>query len=95
MVKHFIFLQKFAVLMKSNQPHYAYKAKALGSAVRGGPAVQPLPIRKRGKRKKEEEKGKEKGNEKEKKRKNKEQVAQGQYVVSDTLCPALSDCEME
>ena len=25
----------------------------------------------------------------------KEQVAQGQYVVSDTRCPALSDCELE
>ena len=25
----------------------------------------------------------------------KEQVAQGQYVVSDTRCPALSDCEFE
>ena len=24
-----------------------------------------------------------------------EQVAQGQYVVSDTRCPALHDCEME
>ena len=24
-----------------------------------------------------------------------EQVAQGQYVVSDTRCPALSDCELE
>ena len=24
-----------------------------------------------------------------------EQVAQGQYVVSDTHCPALSDCELE
>ena len=24
-----------------------------------------------------------------------EQVAQGQYMVSDTLCPALSDCELE
>ena len=23
------------------------------------------------------------------------QVAQGQYVVSDTRCPALSDCELE
>ena len=23
------------------------------------------------------------------------QVAQGQYVVSDTRCPALSDCEFE
>ena len=23
-----------------------------------------------------------------------EQVAQGQYVVSDTRCPALSDCEL-
>ena len=26
---------------------------------------------------------------------NEEQVAQGQYVVSDTRCPALSDCELE
>ena len=25
----------------------------------------------------------------------KKQVAQGQYVVSDTRCPALSDCELE
>ena len=24
-----------------------------------------------------------------------QQVAQGQYVVSDTHCPALSDCELE
>ena len=24
-----------------------------------------------------------------------QQVAQGQYVVSDTRCPALSDCELE
>ena len=24
-----------------------------------------------------------------------QQVAQGQYMVSDTLCPALSDCELE
>ena len=24
-----------------------------------------------------------------------EQVAQGQYVVSDTRCPALHDCELE
>ena len=24
-----------------------------------------------------------------------EQVVQGQYVVSDTRCPALSDCELE
>ena len=24
-----------------------------------------------------------------------EQVAQGQYVVSDTHCPAVSDCELE
>ena len=24
-----------------------------------------------------------------------EPVAQGQYVVSDTLCPALHDCEFE
>ena len=24
-----------------------------------------------------------------------EQVAQGQYVVSDTRCPALPDCELE
>ena len=29
------------------------------------------------------------------KEKEKEQIAQGQYVVSDTRCPALSDCEME
>ena len=27
--------------------------------------------------------------------KRKEQVAQGQYVVSDTRCPALHDCEFE
>ena len=27
--------------------------------------------------------------------KTKQQVAQGQYVVSDTRCPALSDCELE
>ena len=27
--------------------------------------------------------------------KNHKQVAQGQYVVSDTRCPALSDCELE
>ena len=27
--------------------------------------------------------------------KGKEQVAQGQYMVSDTLSPALSDCELE
>ena len=26
---------------------------------------------------------------------NEEQVAQEQYVVSDTRCPALSDCESE
>ena len=26
---------------------------------------------------------------------NEEQVAQGQYVVSDTRCPALHDCEVE
>ena len=26
---------------------------------------------------------------------NEEQVAQGQYVVSDTRCPPLSDCELE
>ena len=26
---------------------------------------------------------------------NGKQVAQGQYVVSDTRCPALSDCELE
>ena len=26
---------------------------------------------------------------------NNQQVAQGQYVVSDTRCPALSDCELE
>ena len=25
----------------------------------------------------------------------KKKVAQGQYVVSDTRCPALSDCELE
>ena len=24
-----------------------------------------------------------------------QQVAQGQYVVSDTRCPALSDCELQ
>ena len=28
-------------------------------------------------------------------RKKEKQVAQGQYMVSDTLCPALSDCELE
>ena len=27
--------------------------------------------------------------------KQEKQVAQGQYVVSDTRCPALHDCDME
>ena len=33
--------------------------------------------------------------EKKREEKRKKQVAQGQYVVSDTRCPALSDCELE
>ena len=51
----------------------------------------------------ERDRGKDKNDrEREKKRKRKrergierEQVAQGQYVVSNTRCPALSDCELE
>ena len=35
------------------------------------------------------------GNKKNIKRNEIKQVAQGQYVVSDTRCPALHDCEME
>ena len=44
------------------------------------------------------EKKKKKNEETERRKERKKegkQVAQGQYVVSDTRCPALSDCKME
>ena len=46
-------------------------------------------------RKKEKRMKKKKGKREGGKEKRKKQVAQGQYVVSDTRCPALSDCELE
>ena len=57
---------------------------------------EPMKERvKEGKKERRKEERKKRRKKEGKKEKRRKQVAQGQYVVSDTRCPALSDCELE
>ena len=56
-----------------------------------GWVVVAMFLKKKIKKRKKERKGKKEGKEE----RDKEIKITGQYVVSDTRCPALSDCELE